>query len=96
MQAKKDASELQEQSKKFKQDIVEAEADTKRAIEDRDQALRVIGNYVHDSVPVSNDEVPRSPPEFCIRQQTLFLASLGPSRALSLTTRPFSKLSFED
>ena len=56
-QAKKDATELQEKSKSMKAEIVRAEEAAKEAEAVRDKALTAIGNLVHDSVPVSNDEV---------------------------------------
>ena len=61
MQAKQDASELQTQSKKMKEDIEREQASLTQNLADRDAELSKIGNYVHDSVPVSNDEVSISP-----------------------------------
>lgn len=58
-QAKENADELQEKSKATKQEIGEAEAAAGKAAEDRDKALGEIGNLVHDTVPISNDEVCR-------------------------------------
>ena len=60
LQAKKDATELQEKSKSMKAEIVRAEEAAKEAEAVRDKALMGIGNLVHDSVPVDNDEV-----QFC-------------------------------
>ena len=57
MQAKKDATELQEKSKSMKAEIARAEEAAKEAEAARDKAVTAIGNLVHDSVPVSNDEV---------------------------------------
>jgi seryl-tRNA synthetase len=57
LQEKKDTTELQAKSKQYKVEIDEAESATKAAIKERDDAVGVIGNYVHDSVPISNDEV---------------------------------------
>ena len=57
LQEKKDTIELQARSKEYKVQIEEAEAATKAAIKERDDAVGVIGNWVHDSVPISNDEV---------------------------------------
>ncbi|CAL5224747.1 g7480 [Coccomyxa viridis] len=54
--AKKDATELQEKSKSMKAEIVRAEEAAKEAEAVRDKALMGIGNLVHDSVPVDNDE----------------------------------------
>ncbi len=56
-QEKKDTAELQAQSKEKKKGIEQAEGATKEALDLRDAAVMVIGNYVHDSVPVSSDEV---------------------------------------
>ena len=56
-QAKKDATTLQEKSKSMKAEIVHAEERAKEAEAVRDRAVTAIGNLVHDSVPVSNDEV---------------------------------------
>lgn len=58
-QAKKDATELQEKSKSMKAEIVRAEEAAKEAEAVRDKALMGIGNLVHDTVPVNNDEVRR-------------------------------------
>lgn len=57
MQEKKDTAELQAQSKQKKKEVEQAELATKEASDLRDAAVVVIGNYVHDSVPVSSDEV---------------------------------------
>lgn len=55
-QAKQDATELMEQSKAAKASIQELEQREKDVIAKRDAALLAIGNVVHDSVPVSDDE----------------------------------------
>jgi hypothetical protein len=57
VQAKEDATELQEKSKEIKARIAEAEKVEKELSEARDAAIVPIGNIVHDSVPVSDDEV---------------------------------------
>ena len=57
-QEKKDATELQQSSKDLKEDIKRAEEREAEATRSRDAALLPLGNLVHDSVPVSNDEVP--------------------------------------
>jgi len=54
--AKEDATELQEQSKELKKSIEVANEAEKEAATARDQAIGVIGNLVHDSVPVNDDE----------------------------------------
>lgn len=56
-QAKQDATELQEQSKGLKAKISELEEREKNIIAERDAALVPIGNIVHDSVPISDNEV---------------------------------------
>lgn len=56
-QEKKDTAKLQSESKVKKAQIEQAELATKEASERRDAAVSIIGNYVHDSVPVSQDEV---------------------------------------
>lgn len=56
MQAKGDATELQERSKAMKAGIKDAEEEEKVLAEERDTALVPIGNLVHDTVPVSDDE----------------------------------------
>ena len=56
-QAKEDASDLMEQSKAAKAQIADLEQQEKDAVAARDAALVAIGNIVHDSVPVSDDEV---------------------------------------
>lgn len=57
LQAKEDAAEHQERSKAMKGEIKEQEELEKRLSEERDACLMQIGNLVHDSVPVSADEV---------------------------------------
>jgi seryl-tRNA synthetase len=57
LQAKQDATELQEKSKQLKQGMADLEEQEKQIIKDRDATVAVIGNVVHDSVPVSDDEV---------------------------------------
>jgi len=56
-QAKQDATELQEQSKQLKESIKQLEEKEKQIVEARSAALVPIGNIVHDSVPVSDNEV---------------------------------------
>ncbi|GAB4815456.1 hypothetical protein N2152v2_002502 [Parachlorella kessleri] len=55
--AKQDASSLQEQSKAMKAGIKEAEEREKALAEALEASVQPIGNLVHDSVPVSDDEV---------------------------------------
>ena len=55
--AKQDATELQEASKAMKGGIKELEDREKELQESRDAALLPLGNLVHDSVPVSDNEV---------------------------------------
>lgn len=54
--AKGDATELQERSKAMKAGIKAAEEEEKALAEARDAALLPIGNIVHDTVPISDDE----------------------------------------
>lgn len=54
--AKGDATELQEQSKAMKVGIKEAEEEEKALAAERDAAILPIGNLVHDTVPVHDDE----------------------------------------
>ena len=54
--AKEDATELQEKSKAMKKVIEALREDEAKAAAERDAALGTIGNLVHDSVPVNNDE----------------------------------------
>lgn len=57
LQKKEDATELQEKSVALKKQTEEAEV-TKNELESkRDKIMVMIGNLVHDSVPVDNDEV---------------------------------------
>ena len=57
MQKKEDATDLQEKSTALKKQTEEAE-DAKNDLESkRYKAMVGIGNLVHDSVPVDNDEV---------------------------------------
>lgn len=57
VQKKEDASELQQQSVAVKKQAEEAEVAKDELERSRDRALMPIGNLVHDSVPVDNDEV---------------------------------------
>eukprot|EP00892_Ulva_mutabilis_P000617 jgi/Ulvmu1/10556/UM065_0010.1 len=56
MKAKEDAADLKQQSVALKESLIEAEADVKLAAEERDSAIAPIGNLVHDSVPIDDDE----------------------------------------
>lgn len=57
VQAKEDATELQAQSKALKEQIAAAEVSEETAATQRDKLLGCMGNLVHDSVPVDQDEV---------------------------------------
>ena len=54
--AKEDADDLIAQSKTFDEKIKNAEAACEALISRRDELLKKIGNLVHDSVPVSDNE----------------------------------------
>uniref|UniRef100_A0A383V6T7 serine--tRNA ligase n=1 Tax=Tetradesmus obliquus TaxID=3088 RepID=A0A383V6T7_TETOB len=54
--AKQDATELQDKTKAMKASIAELEEKEKQIISERDAALVPIGNLVHDSVPVDDNE----------------------------------------
>ena len=56
-QAKKDSSELESKSKAMKGKLAVLEEQVKAAETTLEAAVQPIGNLVHDSVPVSNDEV---------------------------------------
>lgn len=56
MQAKEDATELMEKSKAMKAGIKEAEEKLQELEQARDDAIAPIGNLVHESVPISDDE----------------------------------------
>ena len=58
-QAKQDTAEQQEASKVMKVSIKEAEEEEAALAAARDDALLPMGNIVHDSVPVSDNEVGR-------------------------------------
>ena len=60
-QAKQDTAALQEKSKELKAGVLKAEEEAKAADAARDKAIMPIGNLVHDSVPLSNDEVRLAP-----------------------------------
>ncbi|XP_010550968.1 PREDICTED: serine--tRNA ligase, cytoplasmic [Tarenaya hassleriana] len=51
-----DATELIQQTEKNKQDSVEKEAEVREAFAALKAKLETVGNLVHDSVPISNDE----------------------------------------
>ena len=57
MQKKEDATELQHKSVALKKQTEEAEVVKNELESKRDKTMVVIGNLVHDSVPVDNDEV---------------------------------------
>ncbi len=56
-QAGGNSEELQAKSKAMKEGIAAAEEEEKAVIAERDAKLVLIGNVVHDSVPISDDEV---------------------------------------
>ena len=56
-QAGGNADELQEKSKETKKKIVDTEEREQGVIKRRDGILMSMGNLVHDSVPISKDEV---------------------------------------
>lgn len=58
MQAKKDSADLEAKSKSMKGRVAVLEEQVKGAESTLEAAVQPIGNLVHDSVPVSNDEVP--------------------------------------
>lgn len=57
VQNKEDASDLIEQKAALEKRKKEAEEFAAQRETERDRQIRLIGNYVHDSVPVSNNEV---------------------------------------
>ena len=57
LQKKEDATDLQEKSVALKKQTEEAEVAKNELESKRDKAMVGIGNLVHDSVPVHNDEV---------------------------------------
>jgi seryl-tRNA synthetase len=56
-QAKKDSTALQEKSKALKQTMLDIQEKEKEVISAREAALLPIGNLVHDTVPISDNEV---------------------------------------
>ncbi len=60
LQKKEDATELQGKSVALKKQTEEAEVAKNELETKRDKTMVVIGNLVHDSVPVDNDEVKRT------------------------------------
>lgn len=61
VQNKEDASDLIEQKAGLEKRKKEAEELAVQKETERDRRIRVIGNYVHNSVPVSNNEVKANP-----------------------------------
>lgn len=57
VQAREDATELKAQSAQAKADVAAAEEASSVKAAQRDEAILPIGNLVHDSVPVDDDEV---------------------------------------
>jgi len=64
-QNKEDASDLIEQKAGLEKRKKEAEELAVQKETERDRRIRIIGNYVHASVPVSNNEVRVLPPSRC-------------------------------
>lgn len=54
--AKEDSSAVEAESKPLKEKVKDVEAEERELIQRRDDMLQRIGNLVHDSVPVSDDE----------------------------------------
>lgn len=54
-----DTSSLQDQAKALQQQLEALGRREVGLLEERDDTLRRLGNVVHDSVPVSNNEVSR-------------------------------------
>lgn len=57
MQSKEDASDLVEEKTKFENLKKGAEDHAAKKEAERDRKIRTIGNYIHESVPVSDNEV---------------------------------------
>ena len=57
LQAKQDTSELEVKGKAIKERIAACEENLRQLETARDAALAPIGNLVHDTVPIDNDEV---------------------------------------
>jgi seryl-tRNA synthetase len=57
LQNKEDASELMAQKEELEKRKKAAEDAAVQKELERDRKIRTIGNYVHESVPVSNNEV---------------------------------------
>lgn len=68
-QNKEDASELIGQKVDLEKSKKEAEMNAAQKELERDRKIRPIGNYVHESVPVSNNEVRISPQTYHVRRQ---------------------------
>lgn len=66
LQNKEDATDLLEQKAELEKSKKAAEDFAVQKENQRDMKLRSIGNYVHESVPVSNDEVSISRSRACI------------------------------
>lgn len=56
-QNKEDASELLQQKIDLEKQKKEAEENAIAKEKERDRKIKTIGNYVHDSVPISDNEV---------------------------------------
>ena len=80
LQAKEDASELREKSMALKAEVAAAEEAATELAQQRDEAILPIGNIVHDSVPVDDDEVLVCCALFCYAHVTL-LSNVGRLRA---------------
>ena len=89
-QAKKDATELQDKSKSMKAEIVRAEERAKEAEAVRDKAVTAIGNLVHDSVPVSNDEVGALINHFSYIEHFSYVEQMLPCRDMSHLSTVYS------
>lgn len=79
VQAKQDTAALQEKSKELKASVLRTEEEAKAADAARDKAIMPIGNLVHDSVPISDDEA-RLPFRCSLHQHACF-EDVGPVAA---------------
>lgn len=78
MQAKEDATELQEKVKALEKSLSDKEAEVKQAKEAVESRVKIIGNLVHDSVVVHDDEVSRlSSSRFSVRERWKMKPSCG-------------------
>ena len=80
LQAKEDATELLERKASLEKEMKAAEEQVAAKLAELRRKAKTIGNYVHDSVPISNNEVSHSRSESLGRQDAVARLTRNESR----------------